>query len=1406
MTLDTDLSAVPYFDDYDANNNYYRVLYRPGYPVQARELNQAQSIAQDQIDKFGRHVFVEGSVVEGCTLSFDRRARYVKLLDNYTNGSIVSTTDLEGKNLVASSNLTAYVVVTTDGSEGSAPDLKTAYIKYINTGNYANGAEQKLFTANEILTVRTRAGVDYGIITVANATVSPIGASYTATVTEGVVFQKGFFIRVEPQTAVVTKYTNTPNNVSIGFQTIESVVTPEVDSSLLDPALGASNYNAPGAHRLKLEPVLVTRERDEIIESDNQTANGENFFAIADFENGVPTRIRTDPQYARLGAEMARRTFEESGNYVIDPFELSTSVRYEESGSANATHVTLNVDRGLGYVKGYRVEYLNKQGVPLRKGTDVQYVSDQTVTTGYGNYVICDEVCGLFEFEALTTVQLRSVAGDVVSSGALGTASAPGTQIGSAKIKSIMYNSGTPGTSTAQYRIYLIDIRMNSGFTFRSVRSIYAEDASVRKGFADCVLESGNAVLKETNQNKAVFLLGRDAVRNLRNDQSAPNDYVANYIYRTQKEITFATSGVATITPDTAYTGTSGEEFPYSGTLTNTSEADFVFVALNAANSSALTGTVSTTAGSNLVTGSGTSFNDSNSPNYLQPGEFVWIANSTAGQLRQVGTVTNSTSFTTNSTISNTFNNVSIYRHYPAYSLINFQRPTANIQIAGDLLTANAYVGSTLNTTMSAMVYYNLKREAAVGITKTIAKNRYVKIDCTANTTGPWSLGLPDVYQVRAVYVGTTYATSNPNRVSAFALNNGQRDTHYDLASLIKTSSITLTSSSRLLVELDHFVHNRSTGIGFASIESYPIDDANTANTTAITTQQIPIYVASDGTRYDLRNSIDFRPVANATANSATTIATATTNPFSTLTFNLAAAGAYTPAPDSNFVTDFSFYLGRIDKVALSPQGTAVVVGGIPSITPSIPKDEDNAMTLGVVTVPPYPSLSQDVARLYRRPDYSILTKIQQNRRYTMKDVGTLDSRIQRLEYYTTLSLLEASTQSLSIRDATGNDRFKNGFLVDPFNDFSIADTTNQEFLRYAPALDREQKLIRPRVRRGQIKMDYKSSLSSGVTIANGAITLQFTSNTYISQPGASKARNVAEGSLFSWEGIITLDPPSDFRPDVTTNPDIVVDIDGSSSISNASESFELIIGDHRVTATRVNTGVGGQSEYAYSFGDVIQSVGIQPYIRPQIVRFTATGLRPNTRVYPFFDDARVSNLCAPTNSSFALTGAYGSPLVTNAVGTIYGVFSIPRARFLMGDRIFRLTDVLNPVANESSITTDGSARFTAINIAFAKARVEGRTRPTEDADTGGEINVPGVITTPINSTTESGISIPASTGGPSPDTSVPTISHYIDVADRWEPVYQIVLPAGSTVVGPNVITYDEYIQEYIQSQSDGGV
>ena len=161
-------------------------------------------------------------------------------------------------------------------------------------------------------------------------------------------------------------------------------------------------------------------------------------------------------------------------------------------------------------------------------------------------------------------------------------------------------------------------------------------------------------------------------------------------------------------------------------------------------------------------------------------------------------------------------------------------------------------------------------------------------------------------------------------------------------------------------------------------------------------------------------NLVDFRPVASNTAAYANTIAGATLNPSSTLAFNTT---PYIPAPDTLFITDLQYYLGRTDRIALDTTGNLVVTEGIPAVSnPAAPPEQQGTMTLALLSVPPYPSLTTTEAAAAGRYDIAIQAFPSQNKRYTMKDIGNFDKRITNLEYYTSLSLLEQSAASLQIR------------------------------------------------------------------------------------------------------------------------------------------------------------------------------------------------------------------------------------------------------------------------------------------------------------------------------------------------------------------------------------------------------
>ena len=248
-TLTTDFNVTPYYDDYTIDSNYYRILFKPGYAVQARELTQIQSSLQEQINRFGKHVFKEGSIVipGGFTLETHGGAntgsgiRYVKIKDYDASNNDVTITDFIGVDVLgATSNITAAVVDAVTGTQSSS-NTKTLYVKYKTTSSSNN--IQKIFTAGETLSANVN-GSTKTLVVLNTDPVANTGFGSRFKIEEGVFFAKNHFISFPTQSVILERYNPNPS-CKVGFYVTEDIINASQDTSLLDPALEASNYAAP---------------------------------------------------------------------------------------------------------------------------------------------------------------------------------------------------------------------------------------------------------------------------------------------------------------------------------------------------------------------------------------------------------------------------------------------------------------------------------------------------------------------------------------------------------------------------------------------------------------------------------------------------------------------------------------------------------------------------------------------------------------------------------------------------------------------------------------------------------------------------------------------------------------------------------------------------------------------------------------------------------------------------------------------------------------------------------------------------------------------------------------------------------------------------------------------------------
>lgn len=552
MGLTTDFNQSPYFDDFDETKNYHKVLFKPATAVQARELTQLQTILQNQIERFGDNILVEGTIIKGGNFVEENPLPYVKIRDiaRNTSGGEVSTdvnlyTDMKAVGLTT--GVEAIIVATSYGLESQSPNLSTLFVKYTKGAIVSNLNVSNFNTTEEIQLYTKDASGDYVVpfhrVTSAGGIegAAAIGKGYGVRCGEGIIYQKGHFIRFENALTVVSKYTNAPDGVVVGFQTAESIIDSNQDSSLLDNANGFNNENAPGADRLKLLPSLVVKTIAE-------AQTDETFFAIQEYANGKVVRRKLSTQYNTIQRNLEQRTIEESGNYAVRRFPVRV-----ESSTSNTNNLSVVVGAGLGYIEGRRVELLNDITIDIPEANTFVTSAQQNINTNYGSYIVVSSYTGRFDFTTFETVNLRT-----------GTVSV-GTNIGTAKVRAVTKHPGAVG----QYRLYLFLITMNSGATFSNVTNVTSTSGS-----ANLVLETvagtpNTAVLKDAAFSRAIFQIGKSFIRSVDGPSS-------DYVYRTSRQVT-------TTTATFSITLSAPDIFPYTaGSALNSDEIEEIMVIAHA--------------------------------------------------------------------------------------------------------------------------------------------------------------------------------------------------------------------------------------------------------------------------------------------------------------------------------------------------------------------------------------------------------------------------------------------------------------------------------------------------------------------------------------------------------------------------------------------------------------------------------------------------------------------------------------------------------------------------------------------------------------------------------------------------------------------------------------------------------
>jgi len=383
-----------------------------------------------------------------------------------------------------------------------------------------------------------------------------------------------------------------------------------------------------------------------------------------------------------------------------------------------------------------------------------------------------------------------------------------------------------------------------------------------------------------------------------------------------------------------------------------------------------------------------------------------------------------------------------------------------------------------------------------------------------------------------------------------------------------------------------------------------------------------------------------------------------------------------TPAPDSNLPFTASFsekqYLDRIDGLFLTKQGEFIVKSGNSSLNPSKPEPIDDAVALCYLHIPAFTKSSKDVRIV-----------AVDNKRYTMRDIGKLEKRIERLEYYTSLSILEQQALNMQIKDSVGIDKYKSGFLVDNFETHKVG---NLKSIDYKCAIDTQQSVLRPQTKEDsfslkEINTRNDQRVVSGYVINDGVVTLPYKN---VELLGISPQQD-------SWydQSVAPLVTDSNTKMNsifLAKSEDLK---DAYSSIYNsfiinwvgANQSFGNIesfagINSEDVEATVQSASISSSSNVSPQNNEVGKGIAtksvngkkvatsLQFFARSIPVKFVINRLKPNTQVYVFMEGRDINAWAAPdtrfTGIPTNTLSTFGSPLVTDSNGNLSGLILVP--------------------------------------------------------------------------------------------------------------------------------------------------
>lgn len=1008
----------PYYDDFSEDKRFYQILFRPGFSVQARELTQLQTILRDQFKKFGDHVFQQGSIVIPGNSFVDFSGLYAKLEANYL-GTPIDVSLFQDKKIIGVDTGVAAMVRAAIPVEGTDPN--TLIVNYMAAGN--NG--ESTFNEGEEIYVEENISIRAKI-----SSNSPFGSSTMAFINDGVYYVNGTFVKVVKQYVVVSKYDGSPS-AHVLLKINESIITSDDDQSLLDPAQGEPNYAAPGSDRLKIDLTLVTLP----ITSDF----GDDYVELMRFEEGVLVYHAKNPKYSELEKSLARRTYDESGDYLV--YGLSPSllehIKLDKTKGVYPPPVgdknkfVLKLTAGKAYIKGFEKEQIADTLLTVDKARTEDHIKNKScsVIPAFGQIIYVSDFFGLPDTFNHETIYFYN-SSNTLDVGAV--------EIGSAKAYAIEYKEGQ-----GIYGLYVYGMTFSGTYTFEDIGGIqYGTSGSA-------------TVLQKLNVPNATdeYTVGETVSFNTRSAKVAYHDITTSTLY--------------------VYKNVSSSLSPKVG--------------------------------DNIVGGTSTASGIIKAKTVIQPrgtqsSPIIQVPLSPVASIRDANGDPD--------IVYQVYKYVTITTDINGNGSVNIDNGRIDALTQGSLLASwsggsvalNKFSlsasGTTLglidgphNTTVDIQVI--VTKYEVTEKTKTLTTNVETALTLTGTTVKSADLAKADIYKLVSVI-----SSIDGDVTDKFKLDNGQRNYYYDYGKIILNDET--IPAGTLTVTYQYFEHSASGD--YFCINSYRNSGIATSTELDFNSYVPNYFSTTDSNTYDLSACYDFRKIIGYAGDALMN--------------------------EARITSSVDYYVGRIDLYGINTTGDIVYIRGIPEEIPEIPKAPSETLILGSYKVPAWtPNIK------------AINVKEEKVKRFTMKDINDLSTRIGYLEEYATLNALESDASKMEIVDpTTGLNRYKLGLLVDDFSDPSIiSDYYNADF-----AAEYEDSVLKPAKEWVTSEFFLDSTNSTNYKRTGDIVTLPYQEVEFVVQPYSTKITNVNPFLVISWIGNMTLNPNADSWVETENLPDIV--------------------------------------------------------------------------------------------------------------------------------------------------------------------------------------------------------------------------------------------------------------------------